>query len=176
MRYIALLGSPRKDGNTAALLASFLEGAASKGHTGKSVYLHEKKIFPCSGCNACKKEGKCVLSDDMTDLYPLVEETDVIVHAFPVYWWASPAQTKLFQDRLYAMDYAHFKGKQLFLLMTYGGEDPNSGPRLCEQSYRDICEFLDMQFRDCIGVCSGTTPVRENKRALERAFLAGASI
>ena len=73
-------------------------------------------------------------------------------------------------------DYTHFKGKQLFLLTTYGGEDPNSGPRLCEQSFRDICEFLDMQFRDCIGVCSGMTPVRDNKRALERAFLAGASI
>ncbi|HPE66253.1 MAG TPA: flavodoxin family protein, partial [Synergistales bacterium] len=78
MRYIALLGSPRKDGNTAALLASFLEGAASKGYSGELIRLHEKKILPCAGCNACKKEGKCVLSDDMTDLYPLVEEADVI--------------------------------------------------------------------------------------------------
>ena len=176
MRYIALLGSPRKDGNTAALLASFLEGAASKGHSGEVIRLHEKKILPCAGCNACKKEGKCVLSDDMTALYPLVEGAEVIIHAFPVYWWSAPAQTKLFQDRLYAMDYARFKGKQLVLLTTYGGEDPNSGPRLCEQSFRDICEFLDMQFRDFIGVCSGTTPVRDNKRALERAFLSGASI
>ena len=176
MRYIALLGSPRKDGNTAALLASFLEGAASKGHSGETVHLHEKKILPCAACNTCKKDGKCILSDDMTALYPLVVEADVIVHAFPIYWWSIPAQTKLFQDRLYAMDYTLFKGKKLFLLMTYGGEEPNSGPRLCEQSYRDICEFLDMQFRDSIGVCSGTTPVRENTRALERAFLSGASM
>ena len=176
MRSIALLGSPRKDGNTAALLASFLEGAASKGHSVELIRLHEKKILPCAGCNACKTEGKCTLSDDMTALYPLVEKADVIVHAFPVYWWSMPAQTKLFQDRLYAMDYTHFKGKQLFLLTTYGGEDPNSGPRFCEQSFREICEFLDMQFRDFIGVCSGMTPVRDNKRALERAFLAGASM
>ena len=180
MTYLALLGSPRKKGNSAALLASFLDGAASKGHSGRTLFLQEKRILPCTSCNSCKKDGKgtgkCVLKDDMTELYPLVAEAETIVHAFPVYWWSMPAQTKLFQDRLYAMDYTHFKGKQLFLLTTYGGEDPNSGPRLCEQSFRDICEFLDMQFRDCIGVCSGTTPVRDNKRALERAFLAGASI
>jgi multimeric flavodoxin WrbA len=180
MRYLALLGSPRQNGHSAALLDSFLEGAASKGHSGDTIWLHEKKILPCTACDGCKKNGagtgRCVLKDDMTALYSLVGHADVIVHAFPVYWWSMPAQTKLFQDRLYAMDYPGFKGKKLSLLMTYGGEDPNSGPRLIEQTFRDICEFLDMQFCDSIGVCSGTTPVRDNKRALERAFLSGASL
>nr|HPK06979.1 flavodoxin family protein [Aminivibrio sp.] len=108
MNCLALLGSPRKDGNTAALLTSFLDGAVSKGHTVRTVRLQEKKILPCTGCNGCKKDGKgtgrCVLTDDMGGLYPAVLEADVIVHAFPVYWWSMPAQTKLFQDRLYALD------------------------------------------------------------------------
>jgi len=43
MTYLALLGSPRKKGNTAALLASFLDGAASKGHSGRTLFLQEKK-------------------------------------------------------------------------------------------------------------------------------------
>ena len=178
MTYLALLGSPRKKGNSAALLASFLDGAASKGHSGRTLFLQEKRILPCTSCNSCKKDGKgtgkCVLKDDMTELYPLVAEAETIVHAFPVYWWSMPAQTKLFQDRLYALDYESFNGKKLFLLLTYGGEDPNSGPRLIEDTFRDICDFLGMELAGCLGACSGITPVENNKAVLEKAFLLGA--
>jgi len=180
MNCLALLGSPRKDGNTAALLASFLDGAASKGHTVRTVRLHEKKILPCTSCNGCKKDGKgtgrCVLADDMAGLYPAVLEADVIVHAFPIYWWSMPAQTKLFQDRLYALDYGLFSGKKMCLLTTYGGGDPNSGPGIVERTFRDVCDFLGMEFRGSLGVCSGSLPVKENTSILEKAFRMGASL
>lgn len=180
MKVFALFGGPRKKGNTVALLSSFLNGAASKGHTLQTVHLAEKKILPCTGCNSCKKDGtgtgRCVLSDDMAELYPLVAEADVLVHAFPVYWWSAPAQTKLFQDRLYALDYSVFKGKKMSLLITYGGEDPNSGPSLIEQTFRDICDFLGMEFIGSLAAYSGVTPIRDNPFVLEEAFHRGASL
>lgn len=180
MKYLAILGSPRKEGNTAALLSSFLEGAASKGCSGNTLFLQAKQIAPCTSCNGCKKDGtgvgQCVFADDMNGLYPLVEKADVLIYAIPVYWWSIPAHTKAFMDRLYALDYSVFKGKKLCLLMTFQGEEPNSGPVLIEKTFRDICEWLGVDFSGCLAVCSGTTPVGENRDALEKAFRLGASI
>ncbi len=46
------------------------------------------------------------------------------------------AQLKTFLDRLYALDYEKaFKGKKFVLLMTYGGEDPNSWSRDCRKEH-----------------------------------------
>ncbi|MFA7621889.1 MAG: flavodoxin family protein [Aminobacteriaceae bacterium] len=177
MKCLALLGSPKKEGNTATLLASFIEGAASKGHSVKSVWLQEKKILFCNACDFCKKTGMCVHQDDMTtELYSDIITSDIIVHAFPVYWWSIPAQTKVFQDRIYAMDYSLLKGKKFYLLSTYTDRDPNSGFGIVESSFKEICDYLKMDFAGRLGVCSGTGPVRDNREALERAFSMGAGI
>lgn len=54
MKILALLGSPRRKGNTAALLEKFVEGAASKKVVAETVFLHDLHIAPCTACNACK--------------------------------------------------------------------------------------------------------------------------
>ena len=180
MKILALLGSPRRGGNTAALLDSFAEGAASKGHEVNTVWLHEKNIEPCNACRLCKKDGvgtsKCVHDDDMTELYEALTEADVIVHAFPIYWWSMPAQTKVMMDRIYAMDYSLFNGKQMYFLTTYNGTDPNSGAVLSENTLKDICGYLKIDFRGTVAVSARTTPVQEHKEALERAFKMGSAV
>ena len=180
MNCLALLGSPRKDGNTASLLDSFIEGAESKGLSTKKVWLHEKNITWCNACGYCKKDGigtgKCVHDDDMTELYRDILAADAIVQAFPVYWWTMPAQTKVFQDRIYALDYRMLNGKKFYLLSTYMDEDPNSGFAIAESSFREICSYLRMDFAGSLGVCSGPRPVKENREALDRAFRMGAGI
>ena len=180
MKVLTLLGSPKKDGNTAALLKAFTDGAASKGHEVEAVWLHEKNITPCNGCRFCKVDGvgtsKCVHDDDMTELYRTLKDADVIVHAFPVYWWSMPAQTKVMMDRIYAMDYSLFNGKAMYFLTTYNGTDPNSGAALCENTLKEICASLGMDFKGSIAVSARTTPVKENKEALERAFRMGTEV
>lgn len=180
MKYLALFGSPRRTGNTAVLLSSFLDGLASRGHTGEMVWLHGEKIAPCTSCGGCKVDGRgtgtCVIQDDMEHLYALTTSADILVFAFPIYWWSMPAQAKLYIDRLYALDYSALKGKRVFLLMTYQGEDPNSGAEYVENAFRDICEYLEMDFGGCMGVVTGEIPTNENAEALEEAFTLGASV
>lgn len=179
MRYLALFGSPRRTGNTAVALSSFLDGLASKNHQGETVWLHGEKIAPCTSCNGCKEDGKgtgtCVISDDMERLYALTAKADLLIFAFPIYWWSMPAQAKLYLDRLYALDYSTLKGKKLFLLMTYEGENPNSGAELMENTFRDICEYLEIHFAGTLGISTGSIPASENAEKLEEAFNAGAS-
>jgi len=52
MKILAIQGSPRPKGNsnTEILLQEFLKGAGSAGAETETVYLTDKKIYPCVGC------------------------------------------------------------------------------------------------------------------------------
>ncbi len=175
MKAVCFLGSPRKKGNTAALLDSVISGLTQGGKVeSELVFLHEKNIKPCNGCEACKKEGSkgCAIQDDMSDIYPLIRKADLIIFATPIYWWSVTAQMKLLIDRLYGMDFKCGM-KKVVLLMTYGGELPNSGPETTEKLFIEICDYLKMNAAGVMGVCTGSIPVSENKKALADAFRLG---
>lgn len=176
MRIFSVMGSPRLKGNTVLVLDNFMKGMR-EGHDQlelKSVFLHGKKIEPCAGCNKCKTDSEsCVIGDDMLDLYGEVVAADVIIFSTPIYWWNMSAQLKTFLDRLYALDYEKaFKGKKFVLLMTYGGEDPNSGAEIVEKSMREICDFVSMEFSVSFGMCSELSE-DERKEALIKVYNLG---
>ena len=175
MKAVCFLGSPRKKGNTAALLDSVISGLTQGGKVeSELVFLHEKNIKPCNGCEACKKEGSkgCAIQDDMSDIYPLIRKADLIIFATPIYWWSVTAQMKLLIDRLYGMDFK-CGTKKVALLMTYGGELPNSGPETTEKLFVEICDYLKIKAAGVMGVCTGSIPVSENKKALAGAYTFG---
>jgi multimeric flavodoxin WrbA len=181
MRILAVLGSPRSTGHTSVVLERFLVGVAdgASGVQVTKVFLHEKRIDPCTGCDVCQKtpEPRCVISDDMTALYPLITQADGLVIATPVYWWAASAQTKLFIDRSYATMYGEqsvvLQGKQLAVLTTYGGEDPNTGPGLIKGSFEGMADFSGMVFSIFYAVCTGTLAAHDNTVALAELYQLG---
>lgn len=176
MKVFSVLGSPRRKGNTSVILERFLQGIREN-HVGVEeyvVFLHEKSIKPCMACDSCKTGTKtCVVDDDMQRLYGEVKKADLIVFATPIYWWNMSSQLKTFLDRLYALDYENdFRNKRFVLLMTYGGEDPNSGALLLEKSLREVCEFLAMDFAGSFGLCS-ENPSEQNDKLIEEAYKLG---
>jgi len=101
MKVLGLVGSPRKESNTDLLVTEILKGAAKNGHKTEKIYLYSLKIEPCVDCKSCKKgKYQCVLKDDMGQLYPKLEDSDVIVFGTPLYWYGPSAKMKLLQDRL----------------------------------------------------------------------------
>ena len=175
MKAVSFLGSPRRNGNTSALLDAVIKGMNSNGDIeNKHIFLQEKKISPCSGCDSCKKNdsGKCVVKDDMQEIYPVIEKSDIIILATPIYWWSVTAQMKLLVDRLYGMNFKCGK-KKVVLLMTYGGELPNSGPETTEALFREICSYLKMEAAGVLGVCSEKLHVKDNEQALHKGFKLG---
>lgn len=52
MNILILSGSPRKGGNTELLVEAFFKGASQKHHV-EVVSVHDYKVNPCLGCNAC---------------------------------------------------------------------------------------------------------------------------
>jgi multimeric flavodoxin WrbA len=101
MQITALVGSPRRTGNTDLLVDQVLKGAESRGYSGEKIYLYDYQISPCLDCRRCKKGSfDCHLKDGMQEIRPLLEEADVIVFGTPVYWYGPTAKMKLLIDRL----------------------------------------------------------------------------
>ena len=113
MRKILILnGAGKRNGNTAALIKFFREGAEAAGHEIKEFFLQNMNIHGCLDCQGCARKPSgdpqpCVQKDDMQQVYDAYAESDVVVFATPVYWFTVSGQLKLAVDRLYAIQRNH---------------------------------------------------------------------
>ncbi|MBN1106459.1 MAG: flavodoxin family protein [Deltaproteobacteria bacterium] len=99
MKVLGIYGSPRKGGNSDQLLDSALEGAKSAGAEVLRVYARDLSMSGCIECGGCDQTGECVLEDDMQNVYPLIEEADVIFLSSPIFFYSVTAQVKALIDR-----------------------------------------------------------------------------
>jgi hypothetical protein len=96
---LGLAGSARHGGNTETLLDWCLEAAAGEGAEVVRFRLCDLELRGCRGCEACSRDGACVVKDDMQSLYPHLRRADSIVLAAPVYSMGMPAVPKMVIDR-----------------------------------------------------------------------------
>lgn len=100
---LVITGSPRKNGNSDMLADAFIKGAVDAGHEVSKFDAGTKTIGGCIACEQCwSTENACVINDDFSRLEPLIEKADVLILAFPLYWYSFPAQIKAVIDKLYA--------------------------------------------------------------------------
>ena len=121
MKILILNGSPTRDGNTVALANAFKEGAESKGHEVTVLNVAHKKVNGCMSCNYCHNQGngKCIQNDDMQEIYPLLQETDMIVFASPIYYFTMSAQLEAVIQRFYAINHPAKAKYSALLLSSY---------------------------------------------------------
>jgi multimeric flavodoxin WrbA len=96
---VAVLGSPRRGGNTAALVAAALDELAARGAVCDTIALTERRITPCLGHDDCADRGACPLGDDAAEVLDRVYAADCLILASPVYYENVSAQMKAFIDR-----------------------------------------------------------------------------
>lgn len=130
-RITILLSSPREDGNSDKLAEAFIRGARSANHEVNIVIIRNEKINGCIGCEYCySHQGECAQQDDMQKVYCLLENTDIVVFATPIYYQGFPAQLKAVVDRLYVTENKKFPISGAILLATYA----TSGSEMSEQT------------------------------------------
>ena len=182
-KIMIVLGSPRKKGNSAKLAELVAKGAKEGGAKVETFYLNGMNIRPCQACMKCQKENArgCAIQDDMTALYPKLEEADGLVIASPVYWFNLSAQTKTFIDRWFAVGVEGrniFKGKSMALLLSYGDADPfGSGAVNGLRSFEDMCRYLGAEI---VGMLYGSAmepgDMEGNKPLLKEAYQLGKTL
>jgi multimeric flavodoxin WrbA len=105
MNVIGINGSPRKEWNTATLVAKALEGAAAQGATTELFHLYDLDFKGCKSCFACKMRGgksygKCVLNDDLAPVLEKIAAADALVIGSPIYFGTVTGETRCFLERL----------------------------------------------------------------------------
>ena len=106
MNILAIMGSYRKGKTIDTLIDRAIEGAKSgnKVHVEK-VFLIDKNIEYCRNCMVCRNDdldksiAKCVISDDMQTIYPMIEKADGFIFGSPVNMGTVTAVMKTFLER-----------------------------------------------------------------------------
>ena len=96
---VAVVGSPRRGGNTAVLVAAALGELSARGARCETVFLAQHDIAPCLAHDGCAEFAACPLGDDAASVLDQVYAADCLVLASPVYYENVSAQMKAFIDR-----------------------------------------------------------------------------
>ena len=148
-KLLGIMGSPRKHGNTHAMVESILAGAQAHGAATEIIFLGDLTIQECNGCHVCWTGKACTKSDDMQKLYAKVAESDVIVFGTPVYWYGPTALMKGFIDRFVyfncELNRAGVRNKDAVVAIPFEEEDPGTADLVLE-FFRKSLAFLEMNF------------------------------
>ena len=112
---LGVIGSSRSGGNTETLVREVLRGARDAGAVTDEALLGELEIHPCIGCDACRRTGHCIHSDDMEAVARKMLAADVWVLGTPVYFFAPTALFKAFLERWYSLPGETFERKKAIL-------------------------------------------------------------
>jgi multimeric flavodoxin WrbA len=136
MKIVCLLGSPRPNGNSAAIARCLTEEAGKLGANVNIHALNRLKFRGCQACMACKgKLDHCALDDDLSPVLEEIRAADILVLATPVYFADVSSQMKMFIDRIYAFYVTDFltnpkpsrltPGKRLIFIQTQAQPEEN---------------------------------------------------
>ena len=102
-KIVALYGSPRRKGNTAALLKKAVEGARDSGAEVEEIVLRDLKMSPCLEIYGCMADGECAIKDDFQMLRDKMLDSRGLMLASPVFFYAVSSHTKILMDRFQSL-------------------------------------------------------------------------
>ena len=100
MKVVAIIGSPRKNGNTELLTKHTLKSISEEGLDTELIRLASLEIKPCTACMACKEQEICSIKDDLFPIYLKMKEADGIILASPVYYGSATSLIKALMERV----------------------------------------------------------------------------
>lgn len=157
MKVCILGASPRKKGNTNALLDPFMDELGKNGCKISLFQLYNMKIEPCIACRMCQKDWTifgCHFKDDAQQIFDAILESELIVLATPIYSFFCTAPMKAILDRLvYGMDKYYgetvgpslWAGKNLALIATCGYR-PERGADVFEEGIKRYCKHSHLNY------------------------------
>lgn len=138
-KILIISSTPRKGGNSEILSKQFSKGAEENGNIVKIIFLREKKINYCTGCGTCFDGKKsCPQKDEMAEVLEEIVNSDVIVLATPVYFYAMAGQMKTLIDRTCSR-YTEINRKEFYFILSAATENQ----KMLERTVEEFRGFLD---------------------------------
>ncbi len=187
-RLAAVYGSPRRNGNTAALLKKAVDGAKDAGAQVDEIVLRDYRISPCLEIYACKKEGECAIKDDFQQVRDRILNASGLIIATPIFFYTVSSHIKMLMDRCQSLwvkkywidqvPFGQWTPRRKGLLIAAGatkGKKLFDGTLLTMKYFFDV---LDMELFDSL-LCRGLDfdqDVLSHPEFLEAAFAKGAEL
>lgn len=162
-KLLILVGSPRRDGNSATLATAVARGAADAGTSVTTRFIDDSIASFLRDCRTCRlPSGECSIDDRFRALFfDDFLPADAVVFCSPVYWYGLSAQMKAFFDRTfcyYAASYpqseqvlARMARKRIGLVLA--SEETYPGASLgIEHQMQELARYLHSDF---VGVVRG---------------------
>jgi len=172
MKTVIFNGSPRKNGDTVAMIneaKKYLKGEV------KIVDTYYTEISPCIDCRHCLSHENCAIDDDMQEIYRLMDEVDNVIIASPLYFseltgellsFASRFQVFFAQRVLRKEVEFKLKEKNGFVILARGGD---GGPATAED--RADCIFRHIYTKSigtAVAMETEEVPAKDDQKALGR--------
>ncbi len=116
MKILAIVGSPRLNGNTNFLVDQALDEAEKLGAETEKIVISQHTVNPCLGHDNCASHESCTQKDDAGWILDRFREADGVILASPVYYYNVSAQMKAFIDRNYFI----YKHDQKYMARAVG--------------------------------------------------------
>ncbi len=185
MQTLIFNGSPRKNGDTAAMTAHLLE------HLNGEVILvraYDGTIAPCTDCRYCRTHAGCIIQDDMQKVYDTLAICDNVILISPLYFSELSGPLLSMMSRLQMYFSARFFRKQKPLLSPKRGAVLLAGggtgdPKRAYATGTELLHYMGAQEIYPL-ICSHTTdriPAAHDTETLRRiralaAFFNGGTI
>lgn len=178
---LGIAGSPRRGGNSDALLEAALEGARDAGSETHVLVAAEAGLEPCQGCDACARTGECVKPDAWPDVFAEIDAADAIVVASPVYFATVPGVLKILYDRMqpywvraHVLKQPRLPRRPGAAILVRAGGDPY-GFDAAEATTRSVLAVLGVDVIDVLKVSGVDEPgeVMQRPEVMEDARLLG---
>jgi multimeric flavodoxin WrbA len=184
----AIYGSPRRRGNTAALLSRAVAGARDAGAIVKEVVLRDLKMSPCLEIYGCKQEGRCVIQDDFHRVVDEMLASRGIMLASPIFFYTVSAQTKILMDRCQSLwvkknwiESRHPPGKPFARKGLFISVGATKGKKLFDGTLLTVRYFFDVLDTELSNSLlyrgfDQAGEIEKHPRLLEEAYEAGKSL
>ena len=180
MNVLALIGSPRKGGNSDILADEVLNGARRAGSNTKKIYLDDFLIRPIGEvADNSRARDDARADDDFLKILDAFLDSEIVVWSTPIYWAGVSAQMKCFIDRLSAYfnhpNYAErFTDKGHIFLCTFGRDDKDYS-RMVTKPMKSMIETLRGVYLGdiCVSSCYHKGRIREKHEILQHALELG---
>jgi len=157
MKVCILVGSMKKNGNTAELIKPLKEHFDAIGTDCEYVWLSDYKLEPCKSCFVCQNVENvpgCSIKDEMDHIFEVMLNSDCIIFASPIYTWFCTVPMKLVLDRMFSMNkfygstknnYSLMNGKKYAIVSTCGNEI-ETGADLFEKAIIRLAEHSGIDY------------------------------
>lgn len=172
MNTVILNGSPRKKGDTMALVEAFCSGLQGQV---RIIDAYGAKAAPCIDCRGCFRAPGCVIKDGMQEVYRAVEEADVVALASPLYFSTLTGSLlalcsrfqALYAGRSQGFFEAPLRNARGVLLLTGGGstKDPACAVRTARIILREVGAPLE---KTVYSLHTDQVAAKDDKTALEQ--------